>query len=44
MWFGGESAEEQQSRDEEIRERFGPLLERAAAGELDAGPTARADV
>ena len=29
FWFGGEGAE-----DEEIRARFGPLVERAAAGEL----------
>jgi len=39
LWFGGE-----QHHDEEIRTRFGALLERAAAGELDAwadGPRRR---
>ncbi len=40
FWFGAQST----GRDEEIRSRFGGLLERAAAGELDAwadGPRRR---
>ena len=35
-WFGGaDSPEEQRQRDAQIRIRFGPLLERAARGELE---------
>ena len=33
FWFGGEPGQ-QRARDEQIRARFGVLLERAAAGEL----------
>lgn len=37
LWFGvGASAEEQRRTDELVRSRFGPLVERAAAGELAA--------
>jgi uncharacterized protein (DUF924 family) len=44
FWFGDEAAEARQRRDEEIGARFGALLERAAAGELDSwadGPRRR---
>jgi uncharacterized protein (DUF924 family) len=44
FWFGGETAELRTRRDEQIRERFGALLVRAAAGELSAwadGPRRR---
>src|SRR5690606_33645995 len=34
VWFGGAEPERQAERDREIRERFGELIERAAAGEL----------
>src|SRR5262249_5953272 len=34
-WFGGVSPERRRERDDYIRQRFGPLLERAAGGELD---------
>lgn len=36
LWFGAASPQQQQTLDEEIRERFGALLERAARGELDS--------
>ncbi len=35
LWFGGD-AEEQHRTDEQVRSRFGSLIERAAAGELAA--------
>jgi uncharacterized protein (DUF924 family) len=44
FWFGGETAQLREQRDAQIRERFGALLERAAAGELAAwadGPRRR---
>jgi len=44
FWFGDASAPRRQQRDAQIRERFAGLLERAAAGELDAwadGPRRR---
>jgi len=44
FWFGDESAVLRQRRDEHIRVRFGPMLERAANGELAAwadGPRRR---
>ena len=44
FWFGDESAALRQRRDEHIRVRFGPMLERAANGELAAwadGPRRR---
>jgi uncharacterized protein (DUF924 family) len=34
FWFGGETSQLRERRDEQIRARFGALLERAAAGEL----------
>lgn len=34
FWFGGETPQLRERRDEQIRLRFGALLERAAAGEL----------
>jgi uncharacterized protein (DUF924 family) len=34
FWFGGETPQLRERRDEQIRVRFGALLERAAAGEL----------
>src|SRR3569833_2750567 len=38
LWFGGphDSTEARAARDETIRTRFGPLLERAGRGELNA--------
>ena len=36
FWFGPVSREEQRDQDEEIRQRFGVLMERAASGELDS--------
>jgi uncharacterized protein (DUF924 family) len=36
MWFGAASEAQQQRLDEEIRQRFGDLLERASRGDLDA--------
>jgi uncharacterized protein (DUF924 family) len=36
LWFGAQSQEQQQALDEEIRQRFGSLIERAARGELDS--------
>lgn len=36
LWFGAGSQEQQLSLDEEIRQRFGSLIERAARGELDS--------
>jgi uncharacterized protein (DUF924 family) len=44
FWFGGETPELRERRDQQIRERFGALLVRAAAGELSAwadGPRRR---
>jgi len=44
FWFGDESGERRQRRDQHIRVRFSGLLERAAKGELDAwadGPRRR---
>jgi uncharacterized protein (DUF924 family) len=44
FWFGGESHELSRRRDEEIRARFGALLERAAGGQLASwsdGPRGR---
>lgn len=44
FWFGDESSELRQRRDEHIRVRFAPLLERATNGELAAwadGPRRR---
>jgi len=44
FWFGGEANELRARRDATIHERFAPLLERAAAGELAAwadGPRRR---
>lgn len=44
FWFGGETAQLRERRDDQIRERFGALLVRAAAGELAAwadGPRRR---
>jgi len=44
FWFGGEPSELRARRDATIRQRFAGLLERAAAGELDAwadGPRRR---
>jgi uncharacterized protein (DUF924 family) len=44
FWFGGESSPARARRDAQIRARFAPLLERAAAGELAAwadGPRRR---
>jgi uncharacterized protein (DUF924 family) len=44
FWFGGETPPLRERRDEQIRARFGALLERAAAGELAAwadGPRRR---
>ncbi|MBV8343008.1 MAG: DUF924 domain-containing protein [Gammaproteobacteria bacterium] len=44
FWFGGGTAPARARRDEQIRQRFAPLLERAAAGELEAwadGPRRR---
>lgn len=44
FWFGGDSTALHQRRDEQIRRRFGGLLERAARGELIAwadGPRRR---
>jgi uncharacterized protein (DUF924 family) len=44
FWFGDESSALRQRRDEHIHARFAALLERAAAGELDAwadGPRRR---
>jgi uncharacterized protein (DUF924 family) len=44
FWFGDESSEMRQRRDQHIRARFGGLYERAAGGELDAwadGPRRR---
>lgn len=35
LWFGS-GAEEEQRADEQVRSRFGALIERAAAGELSA--------
>jgi uncharacterized protein (DUF924 family) len=35
FWFGGEAGEARRRQDEEIRARFGALLERAASGALD---------
>ena len=35
LWYGGD-AEEQRRTDEQVRSRFGDLIERAAAGELAA--------
>jgi uncharacterized protein (DUF924 family) len=36
FWFGGDGPEKAAARDAEIREKLGPLLGRAARGELDA--------
>lgn len=36
FWFGGATSQMREQRDTQIRERFGALLERAAAGELAA--------
>lgn len=36
LWFGTGAEEQQRRADELIRSRFGPLIERAAAGELAA--------
>jgi len=38
LWFGkdSETSEDRRARDEEISARFGPLLERAARGELSS--------
>ena len=36
FWYGGGTSRVRARRDEEIRRRFAPLLERAAAGELNA--------
>jgi uncharacterized protein (DUF924 family) len=44
FWFGDESSQMRQRRDETIRRRFAGLLQRAAAGELSAwadGPRRR---
>jgi uncharacterized protein (DUF924 family) len=44
FWFGDESSEMRQRRDEHLRARFGPLYERAAQGALRAwadGPRRR---
>jgi uncharacterized protein (DUF924 family) len=44
FWFGGDTPQLREHRDLHIRERFGPLLDRAAAGELAAwadGPRRR---
>jgi len=44
FWFGGGTSQRQQQRDAEIRRRFGELLQRAAAGELNTwadGPRRR---
>ncbi|MBV8910758.1 MAG: DUF924 domain-containing protein [Gammaproteobacteria bacterium] len=44
FWFGGDASRLREQRDAQIRERFGALLERAAAGELAAwadGPRRR---
>jgi uncharacterized protein (DUF924 family) len=44
FWFGAESSQVRQQRDDTIRRRFGALLERAAHGELSAwadGPRRR---
>ena len=44
FWFGDGSSQLRQRRDEEIRRRFGELLERAASGQLAAwadGPRRR---
>jgi uncharacterized protein (DUF924 family) len=44
FWFADDAAEARQGRDGEIAARFGALLERAAAGELDSwadGPRRR---
>ena len=44
FWFGGDTARQREQRDTHIRERFGALLDRAAAGELAAwgdGPRRR---
>jgi len=44
FWFGGETPQRREQRDTQIRERFGLLLERAVAGELEAwadGPRRR---
>ncbi|HEX4389060.1 MAG TPA: DUF924 family protein [Steroidobacteraceae bacterium] len=44
FWFGADASELRARRDATIRERFAPLLERAAAGELTAwadGPRRR---
>lgn len=44
FWFGGESHELSRQRDEQIRARFGALLERAAGGQLASwsdGPRGR---
>lgn len=44
MWFGSGPAHRQAALDEDIRKRFGALLERAARGELDSwadGPRRR---
>jgi uncharacterized protein (DUF924 family) len=36
FWFGGDGPEKAAARDAEIREKLGPLLERAVRGEFDA--------
>jgi uncharacterized protein (DUF924 family) len=44
FWYGDSSSQLRQQRDEQIRVRFGPLLERAADGQLAAwadGPRRR---
>jgi uncharacterized protein (DUF924 family) len=44
FWFGDESSERRQRRDQQIRARFGELHARAAAGKLDSwadGPRRR---
>ena len=38
FWFGGDGAEAAARRDAEIRERLGPMLERASRGEFATWP------
>jgi hypothetical protein len=38
FWFGADHSQMRRRRDAAIRARFAGLLERAAAGELTAGP------
>ncbi|HET7758256.1 MAG TPA: DUF924 family protein [Steroidobacteraceae bacterium] len=44
LWFGSDDAEQRRRRDQEIRTRFGALLEQAAEGQLESwahGPRRR---